>query len=621
MMMAASNPLAHLTAGGIMPLCPTFKIPRGARRASILAIAGATIATTTITGEVAMASSTEGLLPAQAAPCPAAAPVEDLTAGQTLEGLTVDSGTTPEPFTATVIGVLDDGIASDFDLIIAEATSPAIDAAGGIWAGMSGSPVYTATGELVGAVAYTLTGGTPIAGITPATEMQKLLSGGGPTAAATKIDLTAAIEKKIVASGGATAQEAAAGMRPLPLPVAVSGVNPAHLRRVTRMIKRHIPNARVYAAGRGSGRAAALDLVPGGNVVAAISYGATTLGAIGTVTAVCDDEALLFGHRFLFNGATSLTAHQASAVFVQPDPVFGPFKLVNIGGIAGTVDQDRLAGLHVDLANATPDTTRLHSALTSTETGEFRAATTQVVLPDFVPDVAFTDTLSNLDRIFDRIGGGVVTLDWSASGKRSDGSTWRLRRHEKIADSFDATFPSANTVAFNLFVLQSNPFEPITIDNVTMSGTADPVFKATQLVGVEKLGANGRWQALSPRTPVSLVAGSEVFLRGVLRTVRSTQVRRVQLSLVVPRLAGGTGSLVVSGGSSEFVDPTEGAESFNDILAAVNGAPSGDTLHAQLVVDRGEQSSARDAAATAPLAVFGDLGFDVRVVAAAGVRR
>ena len=123
------------------------------------------------------AASPTGRLPAQVDPsCPAAFPVRRLREGQVLNGLTVDRGTTPAAFTATVIGVLDDGIAPGLDMILAEASSPAIDRAHGIWAGMSGSPVYAADGRLVGSVSYGLTfGASPIAGITPAAEMRKLL--------------------------------------------------------------------------------------------------------------------------------------------------------------------------------------------------------------------------------------------------------------------------------------------------------------------------------------------------------------------------------------------------------------------------------------------------------------
>jgi hypothetical protein len=95
-----------------------------------------------------------GLLAAPAAgqaapadPCPAAVPVSQVTAGLTGTGYTVSSGTTPEPFTARVIGVLEDGIAPGLDMSIVETDSPAIRAVGGIWFGMSGSPVYTGDGR------------------------------------------------------------------------------------------------------------------------------------------------------------------------------------------------------------------------------------------------------------------------------------------------------------------------------------------------------------------------------------------------------------------------------------------------------------------------------------------
>ena len=58
-------------------------------------------------------------------------------------------------------------------MVMMQLTSPEIDSIGGIWEGMSGSPVYAADGSLIGAVAYTLSfGPTPIAGITPWEDMQ-----------------------------------------------------------------------------------------------------------------------------------------------------------------------------------------------------------------------------------------------------------------------------------------------------------------------------------------------------------------------------------------------------------------------------------------------------------------
>ena len=97
---------------------------------------------------------------ASAAPgeCPTIKETSDLSAGMTGTGWTVSQGTTPEEFDVTVLGVLPDAIAPGRDMIIVETSSPAIDAVGGIWFGMSGSPVYVG-GELIGAVAFGLTFG------------------------------------------------------------------------------------------------------------------------------------------------------------------------------------------------------------------------------------------------------------------------------------------------------------------------------------------------------------------------------------------------------------------------------------------------------------------------------
>ena len=109
--------------------------------------------------------------------CPTAFPAADLVRDQPVEGLTVTQGTTPTEFSGKVIGLLQDGIAPDIDMIMMELDSSEIRRVGGIWQGMSGSPVYTQTGELIGAVAYGLAWGpSPVAGITPYEDMDNYLT-------------------------------------------------------------------------------------------------------------------------------------------------------------------------------------------------------------------------------------------------------------------------------------------------------------------------------------------------------------------------------------------------------------------------------------------------------------
>src|SRR5688572_8148390 len=73
---------------------------------------------------------------ASAAPgddCAEAFPVADLAAGDPVDGLTVVKGTTPTSFTGEVLGVIDDGIAADLDMVMVELEMPEFARTAGIW--------------------------------------------------------------------------------------------------------------------------------------------------------------------------------------------------------------------------------------------------------------------------------------------------------------------------------------------------------------------------------------------------------------------------------------------------------------------------------------------------------
>jgi len=97
---------------------------------------------------------------AGATECPSTIPASAALDGMVGQGLTVVHGTTPQPFRVKVLGVLANGIGAGRDLIIVEVSDltghHVVDRGGGIWAGMSGSPVYL-NGELLGAISYGFT--------------------------------------------------------------------------------------------------------------------------------------------------------------------------------------------------------------------------------------------------------------------------------------------------------------------------------------------------------------------------------------------------------------------------------------------------------------------------------
>ena len=100
--------------------------------------------------------------PAEAAPpvpplpeCAEPVTPETLSPGQAAIGFTVREGEQVERFDVTILGVDRGALGPGKDLIVVDTKGTVIDeGGGGISAGMSGSPVYTEDGRLVGAIAY-----------------------------------------------------------------------------------------------------------------------------------------------------------------------------------------------------------------------------------------------------------------------------------------------------------------------------------------------------------------------------------------------------------------------------------------------------------------------------------
>ena len=116
--------------------------PSRLRTLGLLTGSAARAAAATLMGPIGLTSSVAAAAPAAAATgaaasCPDPYPAASLTRGDAVTGLTVTEGTTPEEFTGEHVGT---------------STEPDGTVARGVWAGMSGSPVYAADGHLVGAV-------------------------------------------------------------------------------------------------------------------------------------------------------------------------------------------------------------------------------------------------------------------------------------------------------------------------------------------------------------------------------------------------------------------------------------------------------------------------------------
>ena len=146
-------------------------VPSIAGRGWRLVVAGALALTS-----IALPTTVAAAAPAE---CATIMSVNNIHAGQTGIGWTVAQGTVPQQFNVEVLGVLDNGIAPGRDMVVIEISDVGgntfIDEAGGIWSGMSGSPVYI-NGKLAGAVAYGFSSvASPVGGMTPARTWSSIL--------------------------------------------------------------------------------------------------------------------------------------------------------------------------------------------------------------------------------------------------------------------------------------------------------------------------------------------------------------------------------------------------------------------------------------------------------------
>lgn len=464
--------------------------------------------------------------------CAVPYPVAEVTDGQPVRGLTVSKGTTPEEFTGEILGVLEDGIAPGVDMVMARLTSPEIDRVGGIWAGMSGSPVYAEDGRLIGAVAYGLAGTSPVAGITPFEEMDDYLASSSSSARA-----------------ASTAPSAAGGFRRLPVLTSVSGVDQTRLDQAAgdrRWLKSGIRSAGF--AGTGSG-ASEESIVAGGNLAAAFSWGDVTYGGVGTATSVCGSKVVGFGHPMLFAGKTTEALMPASAIYIQEDRSAFPFKVANFGAPVGTITDDRLAGITGSFGDVPPIMTVSDNL---TYKSRSRTGSSEVSLKGFNAEVSFYHQLANHDRVLDGIVPGSEWVAWTITGHDAAGNPFTLKMRDRYVSEDDIAFESPWDVADQVWVLSA--LKGVTIDRVDITSEAKDDTSTYSIAGVQQY-IGDKWVRVHSGRSILGVAGKNLAVRTVLRSENGA-TRTVLTAVRVPGNAQGSrGEYVV--GDVEMSDPED----------------------------------------------------------------
>lgn len=518
--------------------------------------------------------------------CPRALPVASAVDGLKGIGWTVSKGTAPERFDATVLGVIKDGSGPGLDVVLAELASPALTRVGGVWSGMSGSPVYTADGRLIGAVAYTFTrGSSMVAGLTPAVDMLPMVGvAASPTRRAVTPKAVVPLDKASaarVAREGVSAAAIGSGLRRLDMPLWVPGSG-RFSQRIAESLRKDGVDARTGGSSGSTGAASPSEIHAGGNIAAAASTGAVTMAAVGTTTAVCNGRVVGFGHPYDSTGPSSLAITTASAVTVFPDALGSAFKAANIGGVVGALDQDSITGiagaLGVAPAHAIPVTTVLTTPLGNS---------TKLVSTLHEPQAAgMVTALQTYYALAKALGGegapGSASTSLTVVGKRADGRMFSLTRSDQVsASALSQGLPGTvgDSVWDVVGLITGQEFEDVTITKVIVGVKYAPAPTALAFTGgsVQK---GSTWVKLTSK-PVKVLPGAQ-SLRLSFLPARGTSAGPVQVTVpfTVPESwAGSSAELTVSGGPAGAADvDTSELSSFDELLRALSALPKSNVV-------------------------------------------
>ena len=514
--------------------------------------------------------------PGTTAAAPETMPLVDVRVGMRGVGYTVVRGTEPEAFDVEVLGILEN-IFPRQSLIVARLSGLGLEEVG-VAAGMSGSPVYI-DDKLVGAVSYRMGSfpKEPIAGITPIETMLGIqdieatrtgsaaVASGGVDMLAAAADLLAGRPADLTSLRPASA---AAGIAPIATPVAIGGVDPGLLRRISPLFE--TMGWQPSLGGTSQSEALSGPLQPGSAVAIQLMRGDITFNASGTVTWAEGDNVLAFGHPFLQAGSVEFPMTGAEVLVVVPS-IADSQKLTASGTeVLGTIRQDRQAGVLGQLGVAPPMVPVTMSIDGEGITDEFRYE--MVADKSLSPTFLFMGLANALTSVGAMSGDSALEV----SGEfRLDPRYEPVRIENLFSSPVQAFFPLATTITAIYEFLYDNPFEPIAVHAVDLDITMRADRRVAEITRV--------WaDRLDPRP------GDELKLVVWLKPYRQAEVE-IEIDVRIPEplppgpitvLVGDSG--VVTAEESSFRQGEFAPQSVEQLIRLLNDTRPSDRIYYQL---------------------------------------
>lgn len=520
---------------------------------------------------------------------PALFPLEDLRPGMKGTARTVFSGTEAEEFGVEILGVLPGFPGPRQSAIIARLTGANAERTG-VFAGMSGSPVFI-DGKIVGAIAFSFPfSKDPIAGITPIKQMIDLFNKGSENVKPKEprvvsfsqlagTDWKPNLPKPAVSSVSLLAPVTAGSplmpligqqMTPIATPLVFSGISQESLAVFTPQL---VASGLLPVSGVG-GSAAITPLAevngntfpPGSSISVQLVRGDYSLAAAGTVTLRDEDRIYAFGHPFLSLGASDMPMTESSVVTVISN-MNNSFKLAVPGKMVGSISQDRASGIFGLLRQAPkmiPVKVSLHTSRDRTETYSY-----EIVNDSFLTPLLLNFTLFNTITSSERaIGDSTISVKGEIKVKGQES----IQIDRRFSANNNSPIMAASSIAAPVSSLLSSGFDDVQVDGITL----DIDSSETKYAGtLERITLD--------RTEVR--RGENIEVQAYVRTESGKQfVQRIPVR--IPEDAG-LGQLLVFVGDGGALQEGSAAKSFvpqdlGQLVKAINTVKKSDRLYVKL---------------------------------------
>ena len=515
--------------------------------------------------------------------------LEDLRPGMKGTARTVFSGTETEEFGVEVLGVLPGFPGPRQSAIIARLTGANVEKTG-VFAGMSGSPVWI-DGKLVGAIAFSFPfSKEPIAGITPIKQMIDLFDKGSENntkpreprsvsfSQLASTDYKVNLPKPEVSSVSLMAPVSAGSplipllgqqMTPIATPLVFSGISQESLSAFAPQL---IATGLLPVSGAGGaapitplGPVDDKTFPPGSSISVQLVRGDYSLAASGTVTLRDGDRIYAFGHPFLSLGSSDMPMTETSIVTVIPN-VNNSFKLAVPGKMVGAISQDRASGIFGLLRQSPrmiPVKVNLHTSRDRTETYSYEIANDTFLTP-LLLNITLFNTITSSERA---LGDSTISLKGQIKVKGQEA----IEIDRRFSANNSAVL-AAGSVAAPVSTLLTSGFDDVQLDGITLDiASTDSKYAAT----LERIALD--------RTEVR--RGEKIEVQAYVRTESGKQfVQRIPVKIPDDAAVGQLLVFVGDGGALQEGSPTKAfvPQDLSQLVRTINTVKKSDRLYVKL---------------------------------------